>query len=153
MLPVVVEQAVVGDAIEPGRELRQRFIAGTGVDDLEPDVLIKFLGQPRIAALVRQVAVEPGALTAVECFEGCHIAIAIGEHQAFVTEVVVHGRQFSSPLCRVRQRGQCPFRAFLQCRPQRAARFAESCRPENLFGGAPGKSADRALGARAGRTA
>ena len=98
MLPVVVDQAVVGDAVEPGGKLRQRLVVGAGVDDFQPDVLIELLGQARIAALVGQVAVEFVAVTGVERLECRRIAVAIGEHQAFVAEVVVHGGQFSSPM-------------------------------------------------------
>ena len=50
----------------------------------------------RIAALVGEVPVEAGAVALVERLERRCVAIAIGEHQAFVAGRFVHGAQCSS---------------------------------------------------------
>jgi hypothetical protein len=93
---VVVDQAMVGDAVEPGREAGQRLIVGAGGDDAQPDVLVKLLGNACVAALVREVAVKASAVAPEQRLERCGITIAVGEHEAFVARRIIHRPQCSS---------------------------------------------------------
>lgn len=67
--PVVIKQPVVGNAKNPGRESGQRLVVGPGVDDLDPDVLIELFGNGRVAALVRQVAMQRATIATIKGFK------------------------------------------------------------------------------------
>ncbi len=84
MLAVVVDQPVVGNAVEPGGELGAHLVIGAGVDHAQPDVLVELFGEAGVPALVGEVAIEPRAVAGVEHVEGCCLTVAIGEHQTFI---------------------------------------------------------------------
>jgi hypothetical protein len=92
----VVDEAVVGDAEQPGGELRRDLVAPPGVHHLQPDVLEQLVGLGGIAALAQQIAVEPAAPAPVERLEGAGVAVAVGQHQRLVAHPLVHTRS----LCR-----------------------------------------------------
>ena len=80
----VIDQAIVGDAEQPGRKLRRHLVMPARANDPHPDVLVDLVGDRRRASLVQQIAIEPAAPPLVQQVERGRVAVAIGEHQRFI---------------------------------------------------------------------
>ncbi|EXI70713.1 MAG: hypothetical protein AW07_03843 [Candidatus Accumulibacter sp. SK-11] len=112
MLAIVIDQAVAGDAEEPGRKARQRLVLAARIDHLQPDILVQLIGQRRVTALPRQIAVKRAAVATIEQCEGIGITCAVGQHQSLVTPVRLHGGSLAAAPTNAsrhggRQRGRC----------------------------------------------
>ena len=90
---MVVDQAVVGERVQPGREFGAGLVGSAHADQIHPHVLEKLLGDAGVAALAQQIAIDAALVPRIDRVERRGIAGGIGEHQVFVAGVgaVAHG--------------------------------------------------------------
>ena len=80
----VVDQAVVRDPVQPGRELRCRRVRRAGADHVHPHVLEHLVRGAGVAAMAQQIAVAAALVARVQRVEGGGVARGVGEHQRLV---------------------------------------------------------------------
>ena len=80
----VVDDTVVGDAVEPGLESGSRLPLVTGADHAHPDILVQFLGHRMITALADYIAKQRASMPVIQVIEGRRIACTESGHQLFV---------------------------------------------------------------------
>jgi hypothetical protein len=75
----------MGQAKEPGPETGLHPIGAAGLDQVGPDILEQLLGNGRVATAMEQIAIKGAAMALVKDREGLPVAIAVAQHQVFVS--------------------------------------------------------------------
>ena len=80
----MVDEAVVGDGVEPRGEPRARRVAAARLDDAQPHVLVELLGLAARADRAQHEPVQRALVLRVQGFERTGVASCIREHELFV---------------------------------------------------------------------
>src|SRR4029079_928379 len=91
VLAVMVDQAVVREAVEIGRELGLDGVAGARPHEIHPHVLEQLLGGAGLPALPQEIAVDAALVTRVEHVECTGFSVAIKKHELLIATLRAPG--------------------------------------------------------------
>jgi hypothetical protein len=81
---VMVDQPVVRETVEIGRELRRRRVARASTNQIHPHILEELIDRDTLAALAQQITIDAAFVARVKSIERGRVAGGVSEHQVFV---------------------------------------------------------------------
>ena len=127
----VIDQAVVRERVQPGRELRGRHIARADANRIHPHILEQLVGDAGVAAVAQQIAIDAALVPRVQRVERGGVARAVGEHQLLVARRPVRAGHGPPSMQDARRRATTPARMPLPSEPS----FSDADRARNRIPG------------------